>query len=175
MTKDIEGNAVAPSSDAITASAIGAKGPSTAKALLAFTADPRAKRIAHLGAPIAVAAVTGAVAGALVATAFMRPAAEVVDAAPVATLYDTRMLQGAITAVRSDLMELKASVEADASGINAQLAKFGERFARIDSPKTAREITGSVNRCRPSLKDGSCVTPIAPRRSPGAVASARPK
>jgi len=171
MTKDIEGNAAAPSGAGGTAPAIGAKGASAAKALLAFPADPRAKRIALVGALIAVAALTGAVA----ATGFMRPAAEAVDTAPVATLYDTRILQGAITVLRADLMEIKASVEANGSSTNAQLAKFGEHFARINRPKTARETTGSVNRCRPASKDGSCVTPTATRRSPSAVASARPK
>jgi|SRR5215813_3701579 len=178
MTKDIEGSAPAPSGAGGTTPAIEA--PSAAKALLAFTADPRAKRSALVGALIAVAAVTGAVtgavAGALAATGFMRPAAEVVDTAPVPTLYDdTRILQGAITVLRADLMELKASVEAEASSTNAQLAKFGERFARIDRPKTARDITGSVNRCRPASKDGSCATPTTARRSPSAVASATRK
>jgi len=174
MTKDIEGSAPAPSGAEGTTPAIEA--PSAAKALLAFTADPRAKRSALVGALIAVAAVTGAVAGALAATGFMRPAAEVVDTAPVPTLYDdTRILQGAITVLRADLMELKASVEAEASSTNAQLAKFGERFARIDRPKTARDITGSVNRCRPASKDGSCATPTTARRSPSAVASATRK
>jgi hypothetical protein len=174
MTKDIEGNAAAPSGDAITTSATGTEGPG-AKLRPAVASGPRAKRIALVGALIAVAAVTGAVAGALAATGFMRTAAEVVDTAPVATLYDTRMLQGAITLLRADLMELKASVEADASSTNAQLAKFGERFARIDRPKAAHQTTGSVSRCHPSAKDGSCITPIAARRAPGAVASARPK
>jgi hypothetical protein len=171
MTKDIEGNAAAPSGDAIITSAIGTKS-SVAKLRLAVARGRRAKRIALVGTLIAVAAVTGAVAGALVATGFMRPAAEVVDTAPVATLYDTRMLQGAITVLRADLMELKASVEADARSTNAQLARIG---ARIDRPKAAHQTTGSIRRCHPSSKDGSCVTPIAAQRAPGAVASARPK
>jgi len=173
MTKDMEMSAAAPSGAAGgTIPAISAKGRSAAKALLAFTAEPRAKHITVVGALIAVAALTGAVGGGLAVTGFMR-ATETVE--PMATLYDTRMLQGAITVLRAEFMELKAGVEADASRTNAQLAKLEERFARIDRPKTARETTGSVNRCRTPSKDGSCVTPATTQRSPSTVGSARPK
>ena len=165
MTKDIEGSAPAPSGAGGTTPAIEA--PSAAKALLAFTANPRAKRIGLVGALIAVAAVTGAVGGGLAAIGFMR-ASEADE--PMATLYDTRVLQGAITVLRAEFMELKAGVQADTSSTNAQLAKLEERLARIDRPKT----TGSVNRCRTSSKDGSCVTPATTPRSP-TVGSARPK
>src|SRR5262249_22777826 len=168
MTKDSEGSGAAPSGAGGTIPAMGAKGRSAAKALLAFTANPRAKRIGLVGALIAVAAVTGAVGGGLAAIGVMR--ASGADE-PMATLYDTRLLPGAITVLRAEFMELKAGVQADTSSTNAQLAKLEERLARIDRPKT----TGSVNRCRTSSKDGSCVTPAATQRSPSTVGSARPK
>jgi len=122
MTKDIEGNAATQSSAARTTPGIGAKGPSAAKALLTFTTDPRAKRIALFGAMIAVAAMTGAAAGVLAATGFMRPV-EVDDA---------------ITLLRADLMALKASVEADASRTNAQLAKLANSSPASSARKAAR-------------------------------------
>ena len=165
MTRDIEGNAAAPSGGAITTSAIWAKGPE-AKALhplAALAIDPRTKRVAFLTALIAIAALAGAMAGALAAWGLMRPAARAVDAAPIGTSDETRVLQGAITVLRSDLAELKTSVEADARSTNAQFARLGERFDRIDRPQGARETTGSVSRCRSSSKDGSCVTPVAAR------------
>ena len=135
MTKDIEGSAAAPSGAGGTIPAMGAKGRSAAKALLAFTAEPRAKHITVVGALIAVAAVTGAVGGGLAVTGFMR-ATETVE--PMATLYDTRMLQGAITVLRAEFMELKAGVEADASRTNAQLAKFANSSPASSARKAAR-------------------------------------
>ena len=137
MAKDIEGNAATQSGVAGTTPAIGAKGPSAAKALLAFTTDPRAKRIALFGALIAVAAMTGAAAGVLAATGFMRTA-EMVNTEPLATIYDTRILDDAITLLRADLMALKASVEADASRTNAQLAKFANSSPASSARKAAR-------------------------------------
>jgi len=137
MIKDIEGNAATQSGAAGATLAIGAEGPSTAKALLAFTTDPRAKRIALFGAMIVVAALTGAAAGGLAAMGFMRPV-EVVNTEPVATIYDTRILDGAITLLRADLMALKASVEADASRTNAQLAKFANSSPASTARKPAR-------------------------------------
>jgi len=166
MARDIEGKTALLSRDAIATSAISAKDPA-AKAPAA--ADSRGKRLVFLAVSIAVAAVTGSMAGGLAALGLIRPLAEVVEAVPMTGAYETRVLQGAITVLRTDLAALKTSVELDAEITNAQLAKLGERLDRIDRPQAAREVTGSTSRCRPSSPDGSCATRTAARRSPKAT------
>jgi hypothetical protein len=166
----IEGKSAAPSGDAITASAIEAKGAATAKSLLSIAISTRARRIALIAGSIAIVVVTGA--GALGTSGLpglpafpelpglsglLQPATETAEAAPMPTTVDeTRQLQGEITRLRADLAAFKTSVEAGTKSTNAQVAKITERLDRIDRTQTAsRETTGSVPSPQPAVANAS--------------------
>src|SRR5262249_10563455 len=103
MTKYIEGKAASPWGDAISVPVNGAR------AAPAKSTSARSKRGIVIATSVAIAAVIGAMAGAFSGNGLMQPKAEAPQAAPVATIYETRALQGAITQLRTDLSALKTT------------------------------------------------------------------
>jgi len=169
MISDIGGKAAAPFGGKTTASAIRMNGTELAKRVSLFAMSTRTRRGALLAASVAIAAATGAMAGALSVSGFMRPAPEATEVAPVATIYETRALQGSITQLRSDLAAVKISVESATKSAGGQFARIAERFDRIDRSQpaparetTARETTASVQPV-PPLQPAVAGTPAQPQ------------
>jgi hypothetical protein len=136
-----------------------------------FPPSARMNQFALLAGSVALAAIIGGLAGALGASALLRPADTdiIAEAAPMPTIVDeTRAMQGSLTQLRSDLATLKTSLDASGKSRTGQVAKITERLERVERAQsepaakigklaetlerlekrvdalTAREATGSV-------------------------------
>jgi hypothetical protein len=100
-----------------------------------------------LVASIAIAAATGSIAGALAALGLVQPVPHTAEAAPAATIYETRALQGSITQLRTELAALRTSADVASRSASGQLARIGERVDRIERVQAApaREATASIS------------------------------
>ncbi len=131
-------------------------------------------RLASLAATIAIAAVLGAMAGALTSAGLGGASV----GAPVAQADDARALNEQIARLHADIAAVKASIESSAKSSSAQYIKLGDRLDRFEKAQAepaaklakvadavdriehrtptlsaasaAREITGSVSALAPA-------------------------
>lgn len=137
---------------------------------------PRAtyRKASFAAAIVAVAAVVGAVGGAL-ATAGLGyvMANNNSDEARLAAADDTRAVKDSMARLGTDLLALKTNVEQSAKISTTQLAKFGDRIEKLE--KAQAEPNAKLAKISETLEKLRTAPPAAPAPEvTGSIANAKP-
>ena len=172
--KNVAAKNVAPKAEAVAKAEAGPKpetGPKPAAAAMAKVMKGK-RQVSALAASVAVAAIAGAVGGALATSVMMRTGG---DAAASASADPD--LQASVTRISGDIETLKANVDQVAKAGQGLMADTGDRLDRLEreqaetSARVLRLGEGTTDRVRstPQSNAMAAVAPVQPRDTTGSV------